>query len=707
MKPGWIHILLLLLLSVGYLNASNIDSLQNELTQAEGIQKVEILYSLAATYERIKPEDRSKYANLGYHLAVEYGNDSLIAVGLKNIAVSKYYLNDFDSTTYYFQVALEKYKQNNDTFGISVCLGNLGMLYQNNLQYQMAINYILETKELKENIKDSIGMITVYLNLVSLYYEMDDTYQALKYNKLVQHLTQVVETLPTKYFPSISLNFGAIYLRLAQNQISPYFQNIENILNHKETYLLNDSAKYFIKLAEENYRESLEYFESNNDSVNIALILKGIGNLYMTQKKFLDAMATYNKSIKYFHNANMPLEVARVYINLAHTYLRTNQYKEAITHYEIADSMANRYNFFDVSQKANEALYKYYYMLGDKSKAIEPLLKLQAISDSINIQDIKHRLNQFKAQETIKQKDYQIQLLEKDKEVLAKERIILFISVSIVILLVVLLYARFRYKTKTNKLLEKKNLTLQQLNLELEQSKENLTETNIAKDKMFSLIAHDLRNPIGSFKMMVNMLSEDYDQISEEERKEFVDTLKTSSINVYSLMENLLTWSRSQRGKIECNPEVTNLFRLAENTKNNLTIQANSKNIYIYNLIKPEYSAFIDPNLTSTIIRNLISNSIKFSNEHTNITIEYKTDENNFAIISIRDEGVGMTQEQINKLFDLDSSNSTKGTKNEEGTGLGLLLCKEFAELQNGFIRVESQINVGTVFFVHLPKIAT
>jgi signal transduction histidine kinase len=352
-------------------------------------------------------------------------------------------------------------------------------------------------------------------------------------------------------------------------------------------------------------------------------------------------------------------------------------------------------------------MYKYYYLIGDKSKAIEPLKKLIEIEDSLDIQNIKYRLNKMKAQESISRKDYQIQLLEKDKELLGRERLILFILVSIVIVLSILLYARFRYKAKTNKQLESKNKDLQLLNTALEESKIELTDTNNAKDKMFSIIAHDLRNPVGSLKLMSGMLVEEYHSFSEEERIDFLNSLKDSTDKVYNLMENLLTWSRSQRGKIECHPMQTNMFRLVENVKDSLKNNADSKNITVYNLVKTELEMIIDPNLTATIIRNLLSNSIKFSEDNTDITIESKTSHNECTEIILRDQGIGMSDSQMQQLFALDSNNTTRGTKGEEGTGLGLLLCKEFAELQGGNIRVESKQGVGSTFYLCLNNIET
>ncbi len=683
--------------------SGNVDSLKQLLDNAEGQSKIEILNSLAATYDNINPVERNQYAQISYELALTSGNDSLIAIGLKNLAIGKYYLNELDSTTYYFQAALEQYKQNQDTLGISICLGNLGMLFQRNLQYDMAIDYMIEAKKYKESEKDSVGLINIIYNLVSLYYDLQDTYKALEYTKLVDYLNSTVETLPKDYKPDVWINYGAIYLRFAQQQLKPsYFENIESTFLKNKTYSLNDSALYFIDLSEFYYKKALKHYKDIGNESKVATIMKGIGNLNMTMQDFDKSYSAYNHALQYYNKIGDRREVARIYINIAYANALENNFNNSLAFYQKADSLASEFGFIDVSIRANEALYKYYLLQKEDTKALFYLEKFSLLKDSINTLTVDQQLTKLRAQETIKSKNYKIQLLEKDKEVLARERIILVISVSIILVLAILFYARFRFKSKTSKLFEAKNRELEQLNEELKHSQELLTEINNAKDKMFAIIAHDLRNPIGSLRQTAELMYDEFDNLSDEDKKEFAEGIKDSSSKVYNLMENLLTWSRSQRGKIECHPTETNLFRLVENTKDNLLHQAQIKSISIHNLTKPEAEPVIDPQLTSTILRNLLSNAIKFSDLNKSITIDCKKDAK-FIEIAVRDQGVGMNASQIEKLFNLDSSNSTKGTNGEEGTGLGLLLCKEFAELQKGSLSVESKVGVGTTFIVKLP----
>ncbi len=238
---------------------------------------------------------------------------------------------------------------------------------------------------------------------------------------------------------------------------------------------------------------------------------------------------------------------------------------------------------------------------------------------------------------------------------------------------------------------------------ELENIKSTLEKVNSTKDKFFSIIAHDLRNPLGNFRTTTKLLFDSYDDFQEEERLEFLEVIKNSADNIYSLLENLLEWSRAQRGSIEFRPDNFDLYYLIENNISLLRLSASNKRVTLKNNVKFSTYLFADINLITTIIRNLISNAIKFTPTDGEIAIGITSNENE-NIISIKDSGVGMNQDTLNKLFRIDTNFSTLGTSSERGTGLGLILCKEFVDLHNGKIWAESEFGKGSTFFFSIPK---
>ncbi len=232
---------------------------------------------------------------------------------------------------------------------------------------------------------------------------------------------------------------------------------------------------------------------------------------------------------------------------------------------------------------------------------------------------------------------------------------------------------------------------------------DELTKTNASKDKFFSIIAHDLKNPISAMIGLSEIMTEENEEIPKEEIQEFFHMIKDLSKNTYELLENLLNWARIQTGNIDIDKSEFDLHKLINKIINVLKAAADLKNINIINSVSPEFKIFADENMINTVIRNLVSNSIKFSFENSNITLS-ANDYNDFCNISVTDEGIGMDEKYSADLFKIDVHTSRFGTKKEKGTGLGLLLCAEFIKLHNGNIEVKSEVNKGSEFIVKLPK---
>lgn len=237
---------------------------------------------------------------------------------------------------------------------------------------------------------------------------------------------------------------------------------------------------------------------------------------------------------------------------------------------------------------------------------------------------------------------------------------------------------------------------------ELRQSEQQLRELNSTKDKFFSIIAHDLKNPIGAFKNVLELLYESYDDFSREELIEFIEPLKDSAKQLFNLLENLLLWSRAQTGRIEKKPETFNLNYLINQNINLLKLQAENKNIALTYEGNDQIEVFADMNMITTVIRNLINNAIKFTPNGGKITIT-TIQQNDFAIVCIADTGIGMSMEVQEKLFRIDVHHTSLGTNEEKGTGLGLIICKEFVEANGGKIWVESKESKGSQFYFSIP----
>lgn len=234
---------------------------------------------------------------------------------------------------------------------------------------------------------------------------------------------------------------------------------------------------------------------------------------------------------------------------------------------------------------------------------------------------------------------------------------------------------------------------------------ESLIELNKTKDKFFSIIAHDLKNPLTGLLGLSQFLSDDIDRLSREDIREMAEGLFGSSKRLFDLLNNLLEWARIQTGSLQVQLEPVNLKSSFSETLDLLKNSYSSKKVNIFENIDPQTEVLCDKNMLASILQNLLFNAIKFTNVSGNVRIYSEPFGENFIKIFIEDSGIGINKEKILRLFDPGSKNQTPGTANEEGTGLGLLLCKELIEKQSGTISVESTAGVGSIFSFTLPKV--
>ena len=238
----------------------------------------------------------------------------------------------------------------------------------------------------------------------------------------------------------------------------------------------------------------------------------------------------------------------------------------------------------------------------------------------------------------------------------------------------------------------------------LTESELQLKELNATKDKFFSIIAHDLKSPFSSILGLSELLFTNFDKYDAQKKKRFIGLIKEATENTYKLLENLLLWSRSQRGIIDFKPTKRNLHLLTGETVNLLSQSTKNKSIVLINQIPEDIYVVADRDMLLTILRNLISNAIKFTHKNGMVIVSVeKTIKQKFIEISVTDTGIGISEDTIGDLFQLDKNVSTSGTEKETGTGLGLILCKEFVEKHGGEIWIESKVGKGSKFIFTLP----
>jgi signal transduction histidine kinase len=291
-------------------------------------------------------------------------------------------------------------------------------------------------------------------------------------------------------------------------------------------------------------------------------------------------------------------------------------------------------------------------------------------------QDSKLQMTQLKANLDLEKKEVKITLLETQK----KEQLLFLIAALVVAALLVSFV-----------------VLLQRNRQRIERQKTELGKLNTTKDKLFAILSHDLRSPVGSLKNYMMLIN--WGALSQKEFAESTQLLNTQLNNVQNMLDNVLNWSISQMGGMKPKMEKAEIFMIIENEIQLLKSVAEAKNISIENQIPPEVNILADKNHLAVIFRNLLQNALKFTNSGGVITFIFTKNEN-FTKIEVKDNGVGMVKERLEKLFYLDKSNSDLGTLQEQGTGLGLVLVKELVEINDGEIEVISEKNIGTIFTI-------
>lgn len=257
---------------------------------------------------------------------------------------------------------------------------------------------------------------------------------------------------------------------------------------------------------------------------------------------------------------------------------------------------------------------------------------------------------------------------------------------------------------KTAELIARVNthIQLKMVQEQLSKTNEDIQAANDNKDKLLSIIAHDLRNPFSVLITFSKLIMDSFDEFSKEDILTYMKSFYETSKQGFNILDNLLKWSKSQTGKMEIIPEKLQMFDLTEETITLLNSQAFNKKITLVNQVDENLWVFADTNMVLTVLRNLISNAIKFTNENGEIIVTGE-EIGKEVKINVSDNGVGIAAADIKKIFRIDIKHSTSGTKGERGTGLGIVLCKEFIEKNRGTLSVDSKIGQGSTFSFSLP----
>lgn len=677
----------------------NVDSLWNAHKSADEPKQIEIINRLARYYLTISKFDSALilhnkileyaelnsidslkamlYSNLVYiyrekdqlDIALEYSNKALdyaIKMDNKNLQ-SRILINtariygkegNLRREIEYTKRSLRIAEELDLKLDMAIANGNLANSYYIQGYYETAINYTLKSMEISKQIKDSIGI--GYMSM-----QMGDNYVATKkYDEAIDYFKRAI-----KIFSDENAS-----MEKADAQIG-----LGLILTAK-----NDTSEAY-----KTFKEAKKTYEGLNLDNGKTHAIKSLAELFFKQNKLSKARTNAQIALDYFKENDIKLDIIDTYLLLTEISLNLTELKNAKDGLDKVEKLIDDKTKLSLWENYYRQKSKYYELLGQHELAFKNNKLLMEIKDSIqNITNTAQALDlQIKYDVEAKQKENELLVTQNKLQQLKAEESETFRNFSIltIILLVIVglvLFNRYRAKTHLNN---------------------KLREANATKDKFFSIISHDLINPFTTLLGYTDMLIMEYKNFSEEERKDYVGSIQKSAKHTFNLLENLLNWSSSQRGNIKINKTKLSVALLVDGAFKLVSETAKNKNIKLVKEIPLELMVNADEETISTVIRNLVTNAIKFTPENGNVTVS-ANEQNTKVNISVKDNGIGIATRNLNKIFRIDSHHTTKGTANEKGTGLGLILCKEFMKKNGGNISVNSEIGIGSKFTVSLPK---
>jgi signal transduction histidine kinase/Tfp pilus assembly protein PilF len=593
-----------------------------------------------------------------------------------------YRQSNYQQSILYYHRALH-IKRQIDPVSTIQPLNNLGLAYYYIGEYDRAFSSFQDALSLAEAAEDSLWMAHSLNGIARLHRQLEKPEDAL--NAYKQALA-IYEALGDDYRVANTLNdIGMVYKQLDDYNTAIHYQRLSYTLKKQlgnrrgmANSLLGLGISYKkmgqLDQAEQYYADALTIQKELGDATGEAATLSNLGTLALQQGDLTKAEQLLQQS----------LVKAKA---IAYRELQMNTYQA------LADLASTQQRY----QDAYRYLGAYY-----------------ALRDSVQGEQTEQRIAELDVQYQTRKKEQQIALLNEQKrsaEELVKyhrnQAVMLVAGVALVVALLISIITKYAALRRLNRQLQSANQqiasqknTLELINRNQAELVVQLQQLNTQRSRLFSLISHDLKGAFASLKMGSEFLHHSLDELSGEEIGEIASELESTSGNLGTMLENLLAWSRMQLGKIECRCSVLNAFTLSENVQAIMQVKARHKDVQVVNEIASDLQIVADETMLASALQNVIANAIKFSNPGSQVTIRSQL-QDGMASLIIQDAGVGMNSSELSAARQ--GGFSLPGTAREKGTGLGLMLTREFIELQGGSMKISSTKGRGTTVVLTLP----
>ncbi|HLN53376.1 MAG TPA: tetratricopeptide repeat-containing sensor histidine kinase [Lentimicrobium sp.] len=572
-------------------------------------------------------------------------------------------------------------------------------------EYSTAIDFLLLEIEESASVKDSVQWANAHYRLGMVYTVMFNYEDARKHSQLALDYFERNGMLSPMANACINLGFINNELKLTDKAFNYYNRALKiltNVQNQQEldaSYLnlgvLGRNMSAINKLRE-NYEQTQSLANRLNSS-SLSQVYSALAILSINKNDIVNAEKYAYSGLEIAVKNNDISSIANGQILLGKVYYIKGLKPEAYRLTEKGLASARQTRNRPLEMEAYSELAKISMSLNQPALAYNFLDRYIQIKDSLSDEQLGMQMKRVNRRFEVTDNNMDPAVLLKqnlDQSLNIRNnfklRIALIIALFVIALLLFFFFRRYYSKSRVADQLKEKNKVI-------EDQKTHLEELIQTKDRFLSIIAHDLKNPFNSLLGFADLAYNDFDEISDNEKKSYLNVIRQSGQHIYTLLDNLLSWSRAQSGRIDFYPEPVSLTETIENAVELVRSSADNKQIALFSDFSKDVIVKADKNMLSTILRNLLTNAIKFTPNGGSVTVSSRINSKKVTV-SVADTGIGMTPEELDRLFKLDGGLKNSGTANETGTGLGLILCQEFMSLHKSKIIAESTPGKGSTF---------
>jgi len=645
-----ISVFCLLLFTPLILAQPKLDSVLRSIQSLDDTSKAGILSRICWDNRTNNPSLALKFGREAFGIYEKLGDAKNKGLLLDYFGVIHSETGNLDSAYYYYNESFKYAKLVGDSTQIAYSYNNLGDYFFKNALYSAALENMMHAFHIFENIGDKQGMAYALNDIGEVYLTQQD------------------------YAKSLDYFMRSAALRIERGDKRGHAKSLINIAN-AYTYLgeLDKAKEAFLK--------AIEQSKQINYSKGISQALRGMSDVYFKKNDFKTALDYSLKSIEIDKKIENKYGEIINTNRIAKIYMELGDLVAAQKSLDYTKSESQKTGHQDQLMVAYEYLTDLAVMQGDYKQAYIALREHALLKDKIFSQTTLNKIADLQTAFMTERKDRENEILRKDVEY-QKVTTSFLIIVSLLVLGGIILMI-LRYKS------EKKAKLL-------------LVELNSSKDRFFSILAHDLKNPFFAVKNLAEILHDDYEEMDDAERKEMAKSINKTSGHLSQLLNNLLTWARAQRGELVVNPAELKVSEIFATVMESFEPSASAKKIKVVAKSPEDVTFKGDKYILETILGNLLNNAIKFSYPDSSIFMEAIKKPDSLEL-SVLDRGTGMDEAVRKSLFDNSPNESAPGTGNEKGTGLGLKLVKELADIHKCTLSVESEQGKGSRFTLSVP----